>query len=206
MEMRMPRGENKIELQGRAADWPALSHTNHGVDYYLLPLSVPRLSGAEDELKLLLTRQQLEQWTPEPGQWLHTEGEVRSFNNKSGVGNKLVITVLARTLAPSPEEAGVNRLEMEGALCKAPVLRCTPLGRDICDLLLAVNRTYGRADYLPCIAWGTVAVSCGSLSVGDRLHLSGRLQSRRYRKITDSGEQSRTAYEISVMNLLENIR
>jgi primosomal replication protein N len=202
--MQMPRGENKIELQGRVLDRPTLSHTNHGADYYRLPLSVPRLSGAEDELNLILPQQKLEAWTPDPDQWVYAEGEVRSFNNKSGVGNKLVITVLVRELFPAPEEEGLNRLELGGTLCKRPVLRRTPLGRDICDLLLAVNRTYGRADYLPCIAWGTVAVACGGLSVGDRLKLSGRLQSRRYRKVVDGREESRVAYEISVMNLLEN--
>jgi hypothetical protein len=202
--MQISRGENKIELQGRVAAPPTLSHTNHGVDYYLLSLSVPRLSGAEDGLNLILPQRLLEAWTPEPDQWVWAEGEVRSYNNKSGVGNKLVITVLVRELAPAMDEQGLNRLELEGALCKPPILRLTPLGRDICDLLLAVNRAYGRADYLPCIAWGTVAVACGGLSVGDRLRLSGRLQSRQYRKVTDRGEESRVAYEISVMNLLEN--
>jgi primosomal replication protein N len=204
IEMQMPRGENKIQLQGRVIDRPTLSHTNHGVDYYLLPLSVPRLSGAEDELKLILSQRQLDIWTPDLDQWVRGEGEVRSFNNRSGVGNKLVITVLVRELDLAAEEEGVNQLELEGALCKPPILRRTPLGRDICDLLLAVNRAYGRADYLPCIAWGTVAVACGGLGVGDRLHLSGRLQSRRYKKVTDGREESRVAYEISVMNLLEN--
>jgi hypothetical protein len=173
------------------------------VDYYLMPLSVPRLSGAEDELKLILPQRQLEEWTPEPDQWVYAGGEVRSYNNRSGVGSRLVITVLVRELFPATAGEGLNRLELSGGLCKPPVLRRTPLGRDICDLLLAVSRAYGRADYLPCIAWGSVAVTCGNLSVGDRLHLSGRLQSRPYRKVTDSGEQSRVAYEVSVMNLLE---
>lgn len=202
--MQATRGENKIELQGRAVGRPTLSHSNHGTDYYLLPLSVPRLSGAEDVLKLILPQRQLDLWTPEPDQWTYIEGEVRSFNNKSGVGNKLVITVLVREMAQTSQREGINRLVLEGALCKAPVLRRTPLGRDICDLLLAVNRAYGRADYLPCIAWGTVAVACGGMAVGDRLRLEGRLQSRQYRKTVDGEEVSRTAYEVSVMNLLED--
>ena len=188
--MQASRGENRIELQGRIVDQPALSHHNHGTDYYRLTLSVPRLSGAEDVLHLILPQRQLDRWAPEPGQWVYAEGEVRSYNNKSGVGSKLVITVLVR--------------ELSGVICKPPILRRTPLGRDICDLLLAVNRAYGRADYLPCIAWGTLAAACGGMSVGDRLRLEGRLQSRQYRKTVDGEEVSRMAFEVSVMNLLED--
>lgn len=202
--MQASRGENRIELQGRIVDQPALSHHNHGTDYYRLTLSVPRLSGAEDVLHLILPQRQLDRWAPEPGQWVYAEGEVRSYNNKSGVGSKLVITVLVRELSPSSEREGINHLVLEGALCKPPVVRRTPLGRDICDLLLAVNRAYGRADYLPCIAWGTLAAACGGMSVGDRLRLEGRLQSRQYRKTVDGEEVSRVAYEVSVMNLLED--
>jgi len=112
--------------------------------------------------------------------------------------------VLVRELAPAPAQDGVNRLVLAGVLCKPPVQRRTPLGRDICDLLLAVNRPYGRADYLPCIAWGSLASACGAMAVGDRLRLEGRLQSREYRKTTENGDTvTRVAYEVSVMNLLE---
>ena len=114
-----------------------------------------------------------------------------------------MITVLVRDLAVTQEGEGVNRLVLSGALCKRPVVRRTPLGRSICDLLLAVNRAYGRADYLPCIAWGSLAACCGRMSVGDRLRLEGRLQSRQYRKVVDGEEVTRVAYEVSVMNLLE---
>lgn len=197
-------GENKIELQGQAADRPVLSHTNHGTEYYRLTLTVPRLSGAEDALHLILSRQQMARWTPEPGEWLYAEGEVRSYNNKSGVGSRLIITVLVREMAPTSGREGINRLILGGTLCKEPVRRRTPLGRDICDLLLAVNRVYGRADYLPCIAWGSLADRCEEMSVGRRLRLEGRLQSRRYRKVVDGEETTRVAYEVSVMNLLED--
>lgn len=201
--MQATRGENKIELRGRTAGRPVLSHQNHGTEYYLLPLCVPRLSGAEDVLNLIATGRQLERLHPEVGEWLRVEGEVRSYNNKSGVGNRLVITVLARELTPAEEGEGVNRLVLAGALCKPPVVRRTPLGREICDLLLAVNRPYGRADYLPCIAWGTLAAACGEMEVGERLRLEGRLQSRQYHKLVDGQETVRTAYEVSVMNLLD---
>ncbi len=195
------RGENKILLRGQAAAPPALSHQNHGVDYYVSPLRVPRLSGVDDVLNLITANPDPALWAQ--GRWIEAEGEVRSYNNRSGQGSKLVITVLVRSARPAPVEEGENRLTLAGALCRKPVARRTPLGREICDLLLAVNRPYGRADYLPCIAWGSLAVHCGGLDVGDKLRLEGRLQSRQYHKLIDGEQVERTAFEISVMNLLE---
>ena len=192
------RGENKIVLRGQTAGAPVRSHQNHGVEYYVVPLRVPRLSGVDDMLNLV---------TPDPaawtvGQWMSVQGEVRSYNNRTGQGSKLVITVLARSAQPDTVEEGENRLVLAGALCRKPAVRRTPLGREICDLLLAVNRPYGRADYLPCIAWGSLAVHCGGRDVGDKLRLEGRLQSRQYHKLIDGEQVERTAFEISVMNLL----
>lgn len=195
------RGENKILLRGQASAPPALSHRNHGVDYYVSPLRVPRLSGVDDVLNLITADPDPALWAQ--GRWIEAEGEVRSYNNRSGQGSKLVITVLVRSARPAPVEEGENRLTLAGALCRKPVARRTPLGREICDLLLAVNRKYGRADYLPCIAWGALARSCGELEVGDRLSLSGRLQSRTYRKVLGDREEERTAYEISILSLEE---
>lgn len=195
------RGENKILLRGQAAAPPALSHRNHGVDYYVSPLRVPRLSGVDDVLNLITADPDPALWAQ--GRWIEAEGEVRSYNNRSGQGSKLVITVLVRSARPAPVEEGENRLTLAGALCRKPVARRTPLGREICDLLLAVNRPYGRADYLPCIAWGSLAAHCGGLDVGDKLRLEGRLQSRQYHKLIDGEQVERTAFEISVMNLLE---
>ena len=200
------RGENKIELQGWVARAPVFSHRNHGVDYYRLPLTVPRLSGVDDVLQLILPQWQVSRWAPEEGCWIYAEGEVRSYNNKSGQGSRLVITVLVREMSASTQREGVNRLLLSGALCKVPVRRRTPLGREICDLLLAVNRAYGRADYLPCIAWGTLAAACGEMEVGETLSIEGRLQSRTYRKVIDGVETERVAYEVSIMNFLEEAR
>ena len=194
------RGENKIVLRGQGQGEPAFSHRNHGVDYYVVPLRVPRLSGVDDVLNLVTSNPDPALWTP--GQWVGAEGEVRSYNHRSGTGSKLVITVLVRSAWPETAEEGENRLVLAGALCRKPVLRRTPLGREICDLLLAVNRPYGRADYLPCISWGSLAAHCGGLDVGDRLRLEGRLQSRQYHKLIDGEQVERTAFEISVMNLL----
>ena len=196
------RGENKIVLRGEAAGDPAFSHRNHGVDYYVAPLRVPRLSGVDDVLNIVTADPDPALWAA--GQWVGVQGEVRSYNNRSGQGSKLVITVLARCVQPDTAEEGENRLVLAGALCRKPVVRRTPLGREICDILLAVNRPYGRADYLPCIAWGSLAAHCGELDVGDQLRLEGRLQSRQYHKLIDGEQVERTAFEISVMNLLDS--
>lgn len=196
------RGENKIVLRGQVLEAPALSHRNHGVDYYLLPLRVPRLSGTDDVLNVVTADPDPAVWAR--GRWASLQGEVRSYNNRTGTGSKLVITVLARSAQAEELEEGENRLVLAGALCRRPTARRTPLGREICDLLLAVNRPYGRADYLPCIAWGSLAAHCGALEVGDQLRLEGRLQSRRYHKLIDGEQVERTAFEISVMNLLED--
>ena len=197
----MQTNNNRIFLRGRLAAPPALSHINHGVEYLLLPLSVCRLSGAEDTLHVVASREQLSALPPlEAGAPLSVWGEVRTFNNRSGVGSKLVVSVFAKTLSQEEGE-DENRLELSGTICKPPILRT--LGRTICDMILAVNRRYGRADYLPCIAWGSLAYRCGAMEVGDRLALEGRLQSRVYTKEVDGRTQERTAFEVSIMSLTD---
>lgn len=193
---------NVIFLRGRLAATPAFSHSNHGVDYLVFPLAVRRLSGAEDRLNVVAAREQLSSLSLEADSPLTVRGEVRTFNNRSGVGSRLVVSVFARELSQEEGE-DENRLELSGTLCKLPVLRTTPLGRTICDMILAINRRYGRADYLPCIAWGSLAYRCGSMGVGDRLSLEGRLQSRGYTKEIDGQLQERTAFEVSVMSLTQ---
>ena len=168
--------------------------------YETFPLTVLRLSGSEDRINVLAPRPLLAEQPVTAGMALEVEGEVRSFNNKSGKGSRLVITLYAKTLRPWEGE-DENQLLLAGVLCKPPVLRRTPLGREICDLMLAVNRRYGRADYLPCIAWGGLARLCGGLEVGDGVRLEGRLQSRAYTKVDHGVSEVRTAYEVSVMKL-----
>ena len=199
----MPTNNNRSFLRGRLAASPTLSHVNHGVEYLMLPLAVCRLSGAEDRLHVVAAREQLDALLPlAAGSPLTVLGEVRTFNNRSGVGSKLVVSVFARELSQEEGE-DENRLELSGTLCKPPVLRTTPLGRTICDMILAANRRYGRADYLPCIAWGSLAYRCGAMEVGDRLALEGRLQSRVYTKEVDGRTEERTAFEVSVMSLTD---
>jgi single-stranded DNA-binding protein len=127
-------------------------------------------------------------------------GQLRTFNNRRGEGAKLVITVYAKEIFLCSEEDS-NLVQLSGTLCKAPNLRSTPMGRDICDLMLAVNRRYGRSDYLPCIAWGSLAHRCAEKTTGDRIGLSGRLQSRAYQKRLGEQNLQRTAFEVSVMSL-----
>ena len=171
--------------------------------FYRFPLSVRRLSGQADILQVIATGEQLSHLLPLTGRRLEIQGQLRSFNNKSGQGSRLVISAFTRLLVETAGE-DVNIIELKGAICKPPVLRRTPLGRCICDMMLAVNRRYGRADYLPCIAWGQVAMVTGQLPVGSTLALEGRVQSRVYTKVLDGVPQERTAYEVSIMRLQED--
>ena len=202
MDMQTGWNENRAQLRGEVAAQPVFSHENHGVTYDIFPLSVRRLSGYSDVVNVVVPRSLLEEYPLAPGMEVEVEGEVRSFNNKSGTGSKLVITLLARRIAPG-DGVHSNTLTISGVLCKPPILRRTPLGREICDLMLAVNRRYGRADYLPCIAWGQVAMITGQMAVGVCLSLEGRVQSRIYTKVIEGCAQERTAYEVSIMHLLE---
>lgn len=194
---------NDLLLRGTAAAEPAFSHENHGQRFYRFPLSVRRLSGQADVLQVIATGEQLSHLLPLTGRRLEIQGQLRSFNNKSGQGSRLVISAFTRLLVETAGE-DVNIIELKGAICKPPVLRRTPLGRCICDMMLAVNRRYGRADYLPCIAWGQVAMVTGQLPVASTLALEGRVQSRVYTKVVDGVPQERTAYEVSIMRLQED--
>ena len=190
--------ENKISLLGRVADPPVPSHQSHGKTFFTFPLSVPRLSGVEDKLNLLAHAHHAAGLIS--GDLIRVTGDIRSFNNHSGVGSRLVITVFVHTLVQaqgSPE----NDLSLHGILCRPPNYRRTPLGREICDLMLAVPRKYGRTDYLPCIAWGAAANRAACLSVGCPIALTGRLQSRTYMKNTPEGAVEKVAFEVSVTQL-----
>ena len=193
--------QNEVLLEGRPLAAPEWSHDNHGTRFCRFLLQVPRLSGTPDTLPVLIPESLLPQ--VRPGASLRIQGQLRSFNNRSGVGSRLVLTVYAQALQPGLGEP-CNQIRLSGSLCKPPIFRRTPLGRQICDLMLAVPRRYGRADYLPVIAWGRLAVQAGALRVGDPLALEGRFQSRTYRKVTAQGAEERVAYEVSMMRLLED--
>ncbi len=194
---------NTAELRGTLAGPPELSHISRGTEYHTLTLITRRLSGARDRANVILPAGLLP-CVPEPGETLWLRGELRSFNNRSGSGSRLMLYVYAQELAPS-EDLGEDRNEvaLTGVLCKPPSWRRTPMGREICDLMLAVNRRYGRSDYLPCIAWGRNSLTASSWEVGRTVSLRGRFQSRNYVKTLETGEtQERTAYEVSVTAFL----
>ena len=199
----MDETRNDLLLRGTAAAEPAFSHETHGQRFYRFPLSVRRLSGQADVLQVIATGEQLSHLLPLTGRRLEIQGQLRSFNNKSGQGSRLVISAFTRLLVETAGE-DVNIIELKGAICKPPVLRRTPFGRCICDMMRAVNRRYGRAAYLPFIAWGRVAMVTGQLPVWSTLALEGRVQSRVYTKVVDGVPQERTAYEVSIMRLQED--
>ena len=198
----MDETRNQLYLRGTVLEEPAFSHENHGQSFFRFPFAVRRLSGQEDVLNVIAAGQQLDPLLPIAGQRLSLEGQLRSFNNKSGTGSRLVLSVFPRVIAPTAEEDR-NLIRLTGVLCKPPILRRTPLGRCICDMMLAVNRHYGRADYLPCIAWGQVAMLTGGMDVGSPLSVEGRVQSRAYTKVVEGIATQRTAYEVSIMHLLD---
>lgn len=198
--MKMNQNNNHAILQGVVIDEPVFSHKVHGIEFFRFSLCVLRLSGQEDILNILVPAPLLELCPIESNMHVEVTGEIRSFNNRSGVGNRLLITLFAKTLIQI-EDGYCNQVYLSGVICKPPILRRTPLGRDICDILLAVNRKYRRADYLPCISWGSLAVYCAQLKVGSPIIIEGRLQSRLYLKNVNDQSVEYTAFEISIMSL-----
>ncbi|MBE6970107.1 MAG: single-stranded DNA-binding protein [Ruminococcaceae bacterium] len=191
---------NLVSLIGLPCAIPAFSHESRRELFYTFPLRIDRLSGYSDRLNIIVRQEMLAELSQCAGGYVHIGGELRSFNNRSGVGSRLVITVFAKEISAA-EESWENSVELAGTICKPPTLRQTPLGREICDILLAVNRRYGRSDYLPCITWGQNARLASQLQVGDRLVLLGRLQSREYIKNVDGEALRRTAFEVSINEL-----
>lgn len=190
---------NELTLCGTLSNDYRFSHESHGVRFYTFPLSVKRLSGAEDIVNIIASEATL----PNElcvGERLLITGELRSFNNNTGVGSKLAIHAFARQIFRSKEEDR-NELNLGGVVCKTPIYRRTPLGREICDLMIAINRRYGRSDYLPCISWGRLSSEACALTPGDFIHITGRIQSRQYVKALETHEETRIAYEVSIFTL-----
>jgi len=189
---------NRITLCGHPAGRPRFSHMARDGACYVFPLAVERLSGTADVLNVAAFREMLKALPLADESRLRVVGEVRSFNNHSGRGPKLVITVQA--LEMHFTAAGFeNRAELAGTVCKPPVFRRTPMGREICDVMLAVNRPGGRSDYIPCILWGLLAEDAAAWPVGTEVALTGRLQSRRYVKNENGVPVEKTAFEVSAV-------
>ena len=189
---------NEVVLRGTLQELPAFSHENHGRKFYKFYLEVPRLSGAVDVLPVVAEEQALMQLDPSGGQMLTVTGQVRSHNQRTdGVRHLLIFVFASKVVAEDGEP--INEVVLEGPLCREPTYRLTPLGRQICDAMLAVPRAFHRADYLPCILWGKIAQMVSECHTRDVINIHGRLQSRIYTKLTESGPQERTAYEISAL-------
>ena len=195
----MERTENQITVRGSLQQLPQFSHENHGRRFCRFSLEVERLSGTVDLLPVIVRQELLGELDPCAGEMLLVSGEIRSHNVRKEDGRHLQIFLFADQIRAEDGEP-MNEVTVTGNLCRAPVLRRTPLGRDICDLMLAVPRAFHRADYLPCILWGRTAQEAACCHTGDCITIRGRLQSRLYNKVTDCGTESRVAYEISAMN------
>ena len=193
---------NYARLIGTLDDAPRYSHSSRGEDFFVFPLRTERLSGTADTVNVIARRSLLDAVEVSDAGRISVEGELRSFNNKSGDGAKLVISVFAKNICLCGA-GDLNLICLTGTLCKSPNLRVTPMGRDICDLMLAVNRRYGRSDYLPCIAWGLKARRAALFDVGTVVSITGRLQSRSYIKIVGGEPQEKTAFEVSVTDIEE---
>lgn len=189
---------NQITLRGSLASMPQFSHENHGRRFFRFFLEVPRLSGAVDTLPVIAEEGILMGTDLSHGEKLTVAGQVRSHNVRSDGKRHLLIFVFANAILCEDGEP-INDVVLEGPICREPTYRRTPLGREICDVMLAIPRAFRRADYLPCILWGRTALEASRCHTRDILQLQGRLQSRIYTKVTETGTEERTAYEISAL-------
>jgi single-stranded DNA-binding protein len=192
---------NKVFLMGKVVSEPKFSHDVYGEGFYELNLEVPRLSDHSDIIPITVSERLLENQF-KLGSMVGVRGQFRSYNKVADDKSKLMLTVFVRELAEYDDSINPNIIELSGYLCKAPIYRTTPFKREICDMLLAVNRAYNKSDYLPCIAWGRNARFAKAIEVGSRVFLVGRIQSREYQKrLNDDMMLTKTAYEISVNKL-----
>jgi len=195
----MEHATNTITLRGTLLALPKYSHTNHGKQFYRFTLEVPRLSGAVDLLPVVAEEPLVMNIDPTAGDMLTVSGQIRSHNQRAEDGRHLLIFVVAGSIIAGCGEP-LNEVYLEGPLCREPTYRRTPLGRDICDAMLAVPRAFRRADYLPCILWGRTAQDISQCHTRDVIAIRGRLQSRIYTKLTPDGAEDRTAYEVSALS------
>ena len=194
----MEHSENRIVLRGSLVALPVFSHENHGKRFFRFTLEVPRLSGAVDLLPVVAEESLLNAMDLSGGIMLTVTGQVRSHNIRRDTARKLLIFVFAQSIVCEDGEP-INDCTVSGPLCREPTYRRTPLGREICDAMLAVPRAFHRSDYLPCILWGRTAVEVSNCHIRDVVTINGRLQSRVYTKVTETGPEERTAYEISAL-------
>ena len=196
---------NQVVVAGEIVSDFRFSHEIFGEGFYMADVLVKRLSNSNDRIPLMISERLIDVTQDYTGEAIKVSGQFRSYNRHEEQKNRLVLSVFVREVEFIDEEldgAKTNHILLEGYICKKPVYRKTPLGREIADLLLAVNRPYGKSDYLPCICWGRNARFAGKFQVGGHIHLWGRIQSRTYQKKIDADTvEKRTAYEISVSKI-----
>lgn len=189
---------NKVMLRGKVVTEPAFSHEVMGEGFYDFKVSVPRLSGQEDIINVTVSERIMDGEEIKPGNIVSINGQYRSYNKLEEDRSRLLLTCFVREFIQDEGEY-INHIELTGHICKQPVYRMTPFKREICDVLIAVNRAYNKSDYIPCIAWGRNAKFIKNLAVGEKITVAGRIQSREYHKVSADGtDETRTAYEISL--------
>lgn len=193
---------NQVTIMGEIVSGFTFSHQIYGEGFYMTDVSVKRLSGEYDTIPVMVSERIFDTTQNLTGELVSISGQFRSYNRHEGNRARLVLSVFAREIG-FVEEIGdgynSNKIYLDGYICKEPIYRKTPLGREICDILLAVNRPYGKSDYIPCICWGRNARFASGLQVGDRIEVEGRIQSRTYiKRIDEERTEERTAFEVSV--------
>lgn len=196
---------NQVSVMGKIASQFTFSHQVFGEGFYTVDLLVKRLSDSEDLIPLMVSERLMDVTEDYEGEYIQVQGQFRSYNRHEEKKNRLVLSVFVREVSFVEEEDDsikTNQIFLDGYICKPPVYRKTPLGREIADLLIAVNRPYGKSDYIPCICWGRNARYASAFEVGGHVLLWGRIQSREYMKRVDDTEtEKRIAYEVSVSKL-----
>lgn len=195
---------NKVYLSGNVAGEAVYSHEIMGEGFYEIQLAVKRLSGQDDLIPLTVSERLMNEHLFVDGEMLTVEGQFRSYNKLEEGKSRLMLTVFVREILENDSEHNPNIIELTGYVCKKPNYRTTPFKREICDLLLAVNRAYNKSDYIPCIAWGRNARFAEKFEIGERIYVSGRIQSRNYQKNVDGEMISRVAFEVSI-NKIDNL-
>lgn len=196
---------NRVYLQGEVISAPEYSHEVLDEGFYNLNVAIPRLSGQNDIIPVTISERLLNSADIKVGDTIAIKGQFRSYNKLEDNKSKLILTVFVRELCEVDANANPNIIEIFGYICKSPIYRTTPFNREITDVLMAVNRSYNKSDYIPCIAWGRNARFVGELPVGTKLEMVGRIQSREYLKKLDGEEQpiTKMAYEISVSKVTQ---
>ena len=196
---------NQVTIMGKVATEFSFSHEVFGEGFYMVEVEVKRLSNSEDRIPLMISERLIDVTQDYTGEYIMVHGQFRSYNRHEEQKNRLVLSVFVREISfmeEEPDGTKTNSIWLEGYICKEPIYRKTPLGREIADLLLAVNRPYGKSDYIPCICWGRNARFASAFEVGEHVQVMGRIQSREYmKKITETESQKRVAYEVSVSKL-----